>query len=585
MRHRPLDKRLKIKIPYSYKMMVPYLLLVLMTDLLIGFYSYSSLVQSRTEMAESNLRTGILQTKNQFEFQIGEIQRMSESLFKDRSFNEALETEGTPFEIYLLMLDQIVPALQSPLQQFGNPIQLVIYPLNSTIMKIYGNDLLKKPIKTSEYFIVPVHEVKDADWFAALSGGGMDGRWLQVEADQELENLSYVHRLISYQDYQTAIGYARIVIRLEDLVSNFGAFPLDQGIRLSLEDETNGAVLFQRGVDELDADDSPIILKEKIAGTNYFIKVAVPDAYLKKDSRKLQAGIATVCTVSFLIMTAIGLFVAHLSGRKMRYIVKQVRSLYKGNIEKKIRISEYDEFGQIAEAINAMEANIQKLIHSVYLEGVRKKQAELEALQAQINPHFLYNTLSSIISLANLGEIDKVTDMVNKMTLFYRLSLNEGEVDIPLEKELEQVKAYIDIQRTKYENAFTVYYDIQAEIISCSVIKLILQPFVENIFKHAWYGKSIAVIIKGRIVEDGIELKVIDNGIGIHREAWKSLKVVGQRQGGYGIQNVDERIKLRYGQQYGVNISSIYGAGTTACILLPAKDAPLTLPGENIEQR
>lgn len=553
--------------------MVPYLLLVLLTDLLIGFYSYSSLIQSRTEMAKTNLQTGIQQTRSQFAFQMGEIQRMSNSLFKDRSFNQSLETEGKPHDIYLVMLDRIIPALESPLQQFGNHIQLVIYPMNPAIMKVYGDDLLQKPIKNSDYLIIPADEVKSTDWYASLISSGMDGCWVQIEADQYLENISFVHRLISYQDYQTVIGYVRIVMRLDDLLNNFDAFPLNQGISLSLVDDSTGTTLYQRGEEIQNIRDTSIILKEIISGTTYSIKVTVPEAYLHKDSRELQARIAAVCAVSFLIMTSIGLFVARLSGRKMRYIVKQIRTFQQGDFGKRMQISENDEFGQIAKAFNAMAENIQELINSVYMEGLRKKQAELEALQSQINPHFLYNTLSSIISLASMGEIPKVTDMVRKLSLFYRLSLNEGEVDLTLEKELEQVKAYIDIQRTKYEDAFTVHYDIEPDIYTCSVIKLILQPFVENVFKHAWFGESIAIVIKGRRIGEQIELKVIDNGIGIRRNARQELEPGRQESGGCGIRNVDERIKLRYGKACGVSITSIYGAGTTVCILLPAVTA------------
>ncbi len=569
---KPSDKRKRsVNIPYSYKLMVPYLLLVLLTDLWIGFYSYSSLIESRTEMAKTNLRTGIQQTRSQFQFQMGEIQRMSNSLFENQSFNQALETQGAPLDIFLVMLDRIIPALKSPLQLFGNPVQLVVYPLNPNIMQIYGDDLLHKPIKASDYFIVPIHQVQNSGWFAALSDSGMGGRWMQMDADSMLGSLSYVHRLISYQDYQTVIGYVRIVIPLDHLLSNFEAFPLNQGISVSLEDELTGDPLYRRGEETANTRGTPLILKELIPETTYSLQVTVPEAYLNKDSLELQRRITTVCSISFLIMTAIGLFVARLSGHKMRHIVKQVRSFQQGDFAKRIHIAEKDEFGQIAIAINTMAENIQQLINSVYREELHKKQAELEALQAQINPHFLYNTLSSVISLANMGEISKLTDMVHKLTLFYRLSLNEGEVEILLEKELEQVKAYIDIQRAKYDNSFAVYYDIESDICACYVIKLILQPFVENIFKHAWFGESVAVIIKGRRIGDVIELKVIDNGIGMPKSIHQVSGNKEQQHGGYGLQNVDKRIKLRYGKEYGVSLTSIHGAGTTARIVLPVQ--------------
>ncbi|MCI3923946.1 sensor histidine kinase [Paenibacillus sp. TRM 82003] len=572
MNRKPMGNRPKRRaaIPHTYKMMVPYLLLVLLTDLLIGFYSYSSLIASRTEMAETNLRTSTQQTISLFDFQMSEIQRISESLFENRSFNEALQKKGSRLEIYHLMLDQIIPALESPLRQFGNTIYLVVYQSNSSIMQIDGINTLQKPIKSSKYFIIHTDNVNHTDWYSTLNSNKIDGSLVQIDADKQLNQLSYVHHLISYQDYQTVSGYIRIIIPLDDLLNNFDSFPLEEGISVSLIEESSGLSIYQRGGANQN-DQNKIVLKESVPGTNYAIKVLIPQEYLTKDSRVLQIKIATVCTISFLIMTAIGLFVARLSGRKMRHIVAQLHSFQEGSFGKRINFTSNDEFGHIADAFNAMAANIQRLIEDVYVEGLRKKEAELEALQAQINPHFLYNTLSSIISLVNMGEIQKATAMVRQLALFYRLTLNDGKVAIDLEKEVEQIKAYIDIQRSKYEDAVTVYYDIEPAILTCTVIKLILQPFVENIFKHAWFGDAITIIINGRKVGGHIELKVIDNGIGISKKTLQSIQSSQHHTGGYGIKNVNERIKLRYGKEYGVTISSIYGAGTTACILLPAE--------------
>lgn len=572
MNRKPIGNRPKHRaaIPYSYKMIVPYLLLVLLTDLLIGFYSYSSLIESRTEMAETNLRTSAQQTISLFNFQMSEIQRISESLFENRSFNEALEKKGNRLEIYHLMLDHIIPALESPLRQFGNTIYLVVYQSNSSIMQIDGMNTLQNPIESSKYFIIHIDNVKHTDWYDTLNSNKTDGSLVQIDADKELNQLSYIHHLISYQDYQTVSGYIRIIIPLDDLLNNFDSFPFEEGISVSLIEESSGLSIYQRG-DANQNDQDKIVLKESVPGTNYAIKVRIPQDYLTKDSRILLIKIATVCTICFLIMTAIGLFVAKLSGRKMQHIVAQLHFFQEGNFGKRINFTSNDEFGRIADAFNALAAHIQSLIEDVYVEGLRKKQAEFEVLQAQINPHFLYNTLSSIISLVNMGEAQKATAMVRQLALFYRLSLNDGKVSINLEQEVEQIKAYIDIQRTKYEDAVTVYYNIEPAILSCTVIKLILQPFVENIFKHAWFGEAITIIINGRRVGEHIELTVIDNGIGIRQKTLQAIESGQHHTGGYGIKNVNERIKLRYGKEYGVSITSIYCAGTAVCILLPSE--------------
>lgn len=556
--------------PFTYKMMIPYLALVLLTDVLIGYISYSMLTQSRTEMAETNIRTGMEQARNNIHYQMDEIQRMSDTLFGSLSFQRAIQKKGDRLAIYLTMLDEIVPQLTSPLQLFGNNIRLIVYALNGDLDRVSGDEL-SEPITKSDYYILPFQDVAGSLWYRSLKESNRDNLWIQVDTDLRLGNISHIRKLVSFSDYKTVIGYVRITASLRDLLGNFDAFPVEDGITLRLIDQVTGNRIYQSGTAEPnDPDDSYLTLHENIPGTDFVIETLVPHSYLTKDAGKLQRIIFGVCAISFLVMTFIGFIVARLSGRKMSRIVSLVRSFQEGNLQKRIRFSGNDEFVQIADAFNVMAANIQELINSVYREGIQKKQAELEALQAQINPHFLYNTLSTISSLANLGEIEKVTGMVQGLSRFYRLTLNQGNVHILVEKELEQVETYLEIQRVKYAEAFTVYVDVDPAIMDMQVIKLVLQPFVENIFKHAWFGETIAIRLTGRLIEGCIELKVIDNGIGMRPETVRRLMSESKDAGGYGVKNVDERIKLSYGEAYGVSIASIYGAGTTVRILFPA---------------
>ncbi|MRN56298.1 sensor histidine kinase [Paenibacillus monticola] len=556
--------------PFTYKMMIPYLLLVLLTDVLIGYISYSMLTESRTEMAETNIRTGMEQARNNIRYQMDEIQRMSDTLFGSLPFQRALQKKGDRLDIYLTMLDEIVPQLKSPLQLFGNNIRFMLYTLNSDL-NIVSGDNLEEPIKDSDYYILPFEDIADTEWYQALKDSERDNIWIQIDTDQLLGNISHIRRLVSFSDYKTVIGYVRITASLGDLLGGFSAFPVEDGVTLRLVDQKTGNPIYQSGTAEQgDTQDSYLSLHEKIPGSDFVIETLVPHTYLTRDAGKLQKVILGVCAISFIVMTFIGFIVARLSGRKMSRIVGLVRSFQEGNFQKRIRFSGNDEFVQIAAAFNVMAINIQELINSVYVQGIQKKQAELEALQAQINPHFLYNTLSTINSLANLGEIEKVTGMVQGLSRFYRLTLNQGNVYILLEKELEQVETYLEIQRVKYADAFTIYVDVDPDILDMQIIKLVLQPFVENVFKHAWFGETIAIRLTGKRIGDRIELKVIDNGIGMRPETVRKLMTGPTQAGGYGVKNVDERIKLRYGDAYGVNIASIYGAGTTVQLLFPA---------------
>ncbi|CAM4292452.1 sensor histidine kinase [Paenibacillus typhae] len=563
-------RRLTTYMPFTYKMMIPYLLLVLLTDVFIGYISYSMLTDSRTEMAETNIRTGMEQARNNIRYQMDEIQRMSDNLFSSQPFQRAIELKGTPFENYLTLIDDILPQLTAPLQLFGNKIRFMLYTPDN-IHNVIPGDNLNEPIEDSDYYILPLEEITGEEWFQSLQNSKRDNIWLQIDTDQKLNNISHVRRLISFSDNTTMLGFIRITVPLEDLFGGFETFPVEEGITLRLVDKAAGTAIFQRGTADYDAGHEKFLsLHEQIPGSDLVIETLVPQKYLTQDAGRLRMVILAACTLSFVVMTLIGFVVARISGRKMSRIVGLVRSFQEGNFQKRIRFSGNDEFVQIADSFNDMAANIQELINRVYVQEVSKKQAELEALQAQINPHFLYNTLSTIGSLANLGEIGKVTQMVEGLSHFYRLTLNQGNVYIELEKEMEQVQTYLEIQRVKYADTFTLYVDVDEDIMHLQVIKLVLQPFVENVFKHAWFGKSISIRLTGRRVGDNIELKVIDNGVGMRREEINSMLYGQSQSGGYGVKNVNERIKLRYGDEYGVTIASIYGAGTTVRLLLPA---------------
>ncbi len=556
-------------IPYTYRMMISYLLLVLVTDVAIGYFSFIVLTESRTEIAESNIRTVMTQTSGNLKYQLDEIQRISDTLFSSAAFQRALQKKGDPYEMYLTMLDHIVPQMKAPLQLFGNPIRIILYANNSDLNVVEGDDL-SKPLQESDYYILSSNEIKDSDWLPAILNG-RDNRWMQVESDQELSHISHVRRMLSFNDYQVS-GTLRITVGLGDLVGDHVSFPEEDGITMRLVEGTTGVVLYERGGTgvELEQASSYLTLKEEVAGTDLVIETWVPQDYLRKDARRLQWVILAVCTISFLVMVLIGYVLARLSGRKMGKIISLVRTFESGGFEQRLRIHGNDEFSRIADAFNAMATNIQELISNVYIQGIRRKQAELDALQAQINPHFLYNTLSTISSLANLGETAQVTEMVKGLSKFYRLTLNQGNVLIPIGKELEQVETYMNIQRVKYVDAFTFTKDVDPDILEIPVIKLILQPCVENVFKHAWYGDTIAVRITGRRVGSLIELEVIDNGVGMKPDTVHSILTEAGKEGGYGLKNVNERIKLRYGQEYGIEIGSVYGGGTTVRILLPA---------------
>jgi two-component system sensor histidine kinase YesM len=313
-----------------------------------------------------------------------------------------------------------------------------------------------------------------------------------------------------------------------------------------------------------------LVIQEELPGLDWEIIAFVPKDMTDQTTRKVRMWTIFICLACFIIFASIGIFMSRYFSKKVNVIISVLDSFQEGDFQKRIKFKGRDEFTKISLALNDMGQNIGKLIQEVYITNIQKKEAELESLQAQINPHFLYNTLSSISRLAKFGEVDKLQRMVIDLAKFYRLSLNEGRTVIPVKHELEQVEAYINIQKTKFGDDMAVYYDINPEILRFTTVKLILQPFVENVLKHARYNDRINIRIVGRLEEDQIAFLIIDDGIGIAPDIIRQIfDPVESLNVGYGIRNVDQRIRLHFGNVYGVSIVSRPGIGTTVRITIP----------------
>ena len=198
------------------------------------------------------------------------------------------------------------------------------------------------------------------------------------------------------------------------------------------------------------------------------------------------------------------------------------------------------------------------------------KEYEMKALQAQINPHFLYNSLSLInwkAIEANEKDISKITLALSK---FYRTALNKGNNVLPLEDEISNVKSYLDIQLMMHDYEFDVEMDIDERMYYYDTPNLILQPLIENAIDHGVDLKTEGrgkIIIRGWSEGETMYLSVEDNGVGMEEEVAKTI--ITQKSKGYGVRNVNERIKLIYGQEYGLDIKSKVGEGTTITVKLP----------------
>ena len=237
------------------------------------------------------------------------------------------------------------------------------------------------------------------------------------------------------------------------------------------------------------------------------------------------------------------------------------------------------EIQKLNTSVNQMIKKIGQLVDDIRVEEINLRAAELRLLQEQINPHFLYNTLDNIIWLAESGEDEEVVKMVSSLSSFFRTTLSKGRDYITIAEEREHIESYLSIQKFRYRDILSYDIDFEDEILDHSILKLTLQPIVENALYHGIKNKRGMghIQIDGRMAGDNIEFIVSDNGIGMREEEAEHLRKVisglvsdDRSGGGFGLFNVNQRLQLNYGKEYGLNIESTYNVGTTIRVKIPA---------------
>ena len=301
---------------------------------------------------------------------------------------------------------------------------------------------------------------------------------------------------------------------------------------------------------------------------------------MKQSLRGDSQEILTLFVITVLMTLLLTIFVsgslADYELRPIRRIQTYIKDMENGEFGKPLPSMRSDEVGSLAENTQEMSEKIGELLETVKTEQKRMRTAEFKALQAQINPHFLYNSLDSINWLVRKGNTEKATEMISALTTFFRIGLSKGRDIITVREELEHVRSYLVIQKIRYENQFEYSFYVDPETENYFVPKLMLQPLVENALYHGIKLCDRKCILMIQVLSHGdrIEIEVLDNGAGMDAETLESVRKAMEHKGenranSYGVVNVNDRIQILAGQEYGLRLTSEKGVGTSARIVLP----------------
>lgn len=312
-----------------------------------------------------------------------------------------------------------------------------------------------------------------------------------------------------------------------------------------------------------------------------FIYFELKDIQAIRESRqvmysRLFVALVGIGTLVVILVIVLSYYVSGSITNPIRRLSEVTREVARGNLMIRSGIEAGAEIGVLSNSLDKMIDQINLLLDQVKMEQIRLRKAELELLQAQINPHFLYNTLDTIVWLAEAGDQAKVVSMVGSLSDFFRTTLNEGRDVVTIKDELKHVNSYLQIQQVRYQDILEYEVDVPVELEEYTIPKITLQPLVENALYHGIKNKRGLgkITITGELEQNYLLIYVGDNGIGITEDRLKQIEakindasaVEGEV---FGLHNVNERIRLKFGNGYGIHVDSIYGEGSTVRILLP----------------
>jgi two-component system sensor histidine kinase YesM len=247
-----------------------------------------------------------------------------------------------------------------------------------------------------------------------------------------------------------------------------------------------------------------------------------------------------------------------------------------GDFNVKIKLRNRNEIGQLARTFNNMTRKVNKLINEVYVDKITQKELEVQMLQNQINPHFLYNTLESIHMMAEINEDEETSTMVRALGRILRYGISKKHEKVTVKQELDNINDYILLQKIRFSNIFDIKVNIDPNLYDFIIIKLIFQPLVENAIYHG-LDETLSgglIEITGEKSDNNLIFMVKDNGKGMDESSVikmnNNLNDVDNSMSSIGLKNVSRRIKLKYGNDYGLEVSSVLGEYTAVKILLPA---------------
>ncbi|OCT16820.1 two-component sensor histidine kinase [Paenibacillus pectinilyticus] len=561
---------------FKQKLFISYIVVSIIPVVVLGLFSYHQASSFLLQQAKQNLDGAVSQIAETINYRAKQHEAIINSITQNVVFKRIfISDDGNFSDLYR---DYVDPFFSNILDFNRDILQISVFTENQAILR-------------GEY-ILPLSLTTDLQW-------AKNGRMPSKETQWHIKNGKLFATRPFVSDEEVPLGKSPAVLYLsidadslfqglDDIKAKaYGILILDKeghqilsknmhmSADLPIESLQTAQLTERIGSFSMSATDY-MYITEEMEEPGWKLVYYTPKNGISVDARSIVSATALITLICLAGLLLIIWMFSNTFVKRIIKLNKKMLIVENGNLKIDVTSQSRDEIGQLTNRFGNMLTNINTLIEEVYQSKITQKEAELKALQTQINPHFLYNTLSIINWKALEIDAMEISQITNTVSRFYRTVLNKGRDFIPVRYELENAKDYMHIQSIMHNYRFDFICAVDEELLQYDMINLIFQPILENALEHGIdklrKGSERGVIrLRGYRSGDDLAFCIEDNGPGMSKEL--AEEVIKRNSVGYGLKNVHDRIQIRFGQSYGLRIESEPGQGTRVFVDFPVYTA------------
>lgn len=548
---------------FRKKVLLSHLTVSLIPVIILGIFCYfqtrSLLIRREREVLRQTLEQSILSLDSTLASYVN----VMNNIVWDTNIKEALSTSyGNNLEMYLMYRDVIDPSITKTRSLYPDICQLTLYSSNPALFS--HGDILKKT-EPDNLLREAVRDYK-IHW-KTVKNERLDLICRIYDRGNPDRNIVYMSL-----DYDAVFGYLSGLFSSNYgiMIANGGAEPVysfelfdrTAGVKgLSLEDIRNETGIREHYVME----------QGILPSSGWTMYLYRPLRTVSSSAISITGLIVAVVLLCLLIILSVSVSLTHSVVRPLDELLRNIEQIEEGDLTVSVRNDSSDEIGHLIQSFSAMVERLNYMVNEIYKSKITQQEYEMKALQAQINPHFLYNSLSLINWKAIMADQTEISEMAQLLSTFYRTTLNKGKNITTVKGEWDNTCSYVRIQNMLHSGKIDTMLEIDPEMMDYEILNLLLQPLVENAIVHGLDHKEGTdrkrLCVTGRTDENNLIFEVYDNGCGIPEG--EAANILNADSKGYGLRNVNHRIQLYYGTGYGLKIASRPGLGTRVSLRIP----------------